>query len=321
MNHPTGLRATVAICTRDRAATLARVLESFCAQSVPEGTSWELLVIDNGSTDHTRDVAVAFARRLPLRLLDEPEPGLSSARNCAVSAARGEYLLWIDDDAIPSPGWITGYLTAFSEWPEAAVFGGPIGVTFDTPPPPWFARALPVICGVYGQRDLGPTPIALRAIVTELPFGTNYATRTADQRQFPYDTNLGRHPAHPTRGAEETEVLLSMLESGLEGRWVPAAAVTHLKDVARATTRFIVEQISEYGEYQAVRYPPVGVRLFGAPVSLWWKCIRAWSRYGVGRVFRPPEWWMHQLVEASETSGAIRGLRRQRTVREGEALV
>jgi hypothetical protein len=312
MNVPTSVRATVAICTRNRAETLARVLESFCAQTVPEGTAWELLVIDNGSTDPTRDVADAFASRLPLRVVDEPEPGLSAARNRAVLAARGEFMLWIDDDAIPSPGWIAAYLAAFSEWPAAAVFGGPIGLEFDAPLPGWFVPVLPVIGGVYGQRDLGRDAHALRPCVTKLPFGTNYATRTSDQRRFPYDTRLGRHPSHPTRGAEETEVLLSMLESGLEGRWVPAAAVTHLKGIAQARTRYIVQQISEYGAYQAVRYPPPGVRVFGAPVSLWWKCARAWSRYGVGRLLRPPQWWMPQLVEASESSGAIRGLRRRR---------
>lgn len=312
MNHPTALRATVAICTRDRAATLARVLESFCAQLVPDDTSWELLVIDNGSTDRTRDVTDAFANRLPLRVVDEPEPGLSAARNRAVLAARGEYMLWIDDDAIPSPGWIAAYLAAFSEWPTAAVFGGPIGLEFDAPLPSWFVPVLPVIGGVYGQRDLGRHQRELRPCVTELPFGGNFATRTCDQRRFPYDTRLGRHPAHPSRGAEETEVLLSMLESGLEGRWVPAAAVTHLQRAAHASTRYIVQRISEYGAYQAVRFPPPGVRFFGAPVSLWLHCARAWSRYGVGRLLRPPQSWMPRLVEASETSGAIRGLRRRR---------
>jgi hypothetical protein len=312
MNHPDDPRATVVICTRNRAATLARVLEGFCAQSVPDDTSWELLVVDNGSTDRTRDVTDAFASRLPIRVVDEPEPGLSAARNRAVLAARGEYLLWIDDDAMPSPGWIASYLAAFSEWPAAAVFGGPIGLEFDAPLPGWFVPVLPVIGAVYGQRDLGPNPSALRPSVTELPFGGNFATRTSDQRRFPYDTRLGRHPAHPSRGSEETEVLLSMLESGLEGRWVPAAVVTHLQRAADASIRYIVRRISAYGAYQAVRFPPPGARVFGAPPSLWIRCARAWSRYGVGRLFHPPQWWMPFLVEASETSGAIRGLRRQR---------
>lgn len=307
------VRATIAICTRNRAATLARALESFCEQSVPEGIPWELLVIDNGSTDDTIETAAAFVGRLPLRIVAEPEPGLSAARNRAVSEARGEYLLWIDDDAIPSPGWIAAYLAAFSAWPEAAVFGGRIELSFDGPPPDWLRRVLPVVGGVYGQRDLGREPIALQPSVTELPFGGNYVTRTAEQRRFPYDTSLGRHPEHPTRGSEETEVLLSMLESGLAGRWVPTASVTHLQDLARATTSFIAARIGAYGAYQAMRYPPPGSRVvFGAPVALWWKCLRAWTRYGFGRLFRPPEWWIHQLVEASETSGAIRGLRQRR---------
>jgi len=309
---PASLRATVAICTRNRSVMLRRVLESFCTQLVPKGVPWELLVVDNGSTDATSEVAAAFVSRLPLRLVQEPEPGLSAARNRAVSEARGEYLLWIDDDAIPEPGWIAAYLEAFLAWPEAALFGGPIAVAFDAPLPDWFRRVLPVIGGVYGQCDLGTEPIALRASVTELPFGTNYVTRLVEQRRFPYDTTLGRHPQHPNRGAEETEVLLSMLESGLDGRWVPTASVTHRKDHSLATTAFIAQQIADHGAYEAARFSPPGRLVFGAPASLWFEACGAWARYGYGRLMRPPEWWIDQLVHASETSGAIRGLCRRR---------
>ncbi len=281
-------------------------------QLVPKGVPWELLVVDNGSTDGTSEVASAFVSRLPLRLVHEPEPGLSAARNRAVSEARGEYLLWIDDDAIPAPGWIAAYLEAFLAWPEAALFGGPIAVAFDAPLPDWFRRVLPVIGGVYGQCDLGSEPIALRASLTELPFGTNYATRLVEQRRFPYNTTLGRHPQHPTRGSEETDVLMSMLESGLEGRWIPTASVTHLKDLALATTTFIAAQIGDYGVYEAVRFPPPGRRYGGAPITLWYKFVRAWARYQLGRFFRSPEWWIYELVQVSEASGAIRGLRQRR---------
>ena len=312
MSSPPLFRATVVVCTRNRAATLECLLKSMCEQAVPMGVSWELLVVDNGSTDRTGETAAAFVGRLPLRVVAEHKPGLSDARNRAVSEARGEYLLWIDDDAIPEPGWIAAYLAAFVAWPEAALFGGPIAVAFDAPLPDWFRRVLPVIGGVYGQRDLGSEPIALRASVTGLPFGTNYATRMVEQRRFPYDTTLGRHPQHPTRGAEETEVLMSMLECGLDGRWVPTASVTHWKKHSRATTAFIAAQIGDYGAYQAVRFPPPGRHVFGAPAALWWKACRAWARYAFGRLVRPPEWWIHQLVHASETSGAIRGLRQRR---------
>ena len=309
---PIDLHVTVVICTRNRAATLARVLESLCAQDLPSAVDWELLVVDNGSTDGTPSTVAGFADRLPVRRVFEPQPGLSAARNRAVAAARGAYLLWIDDDAIPAAGWIARYLEAFAAWPEAVVFGGPIDVAFDAPPPDWFAQVLPIIGGVYGRCDLGTQPMALRAVVTELPFGTNYATRTAEQRRFPYDTARGRHPQHPTRGAEETDVLLAMLESGLHGRWVPGAGVTHLKAAATATTAFIAAQIRDYGAYQAVRFPPPGRRIAGAPLSLWWTWARASLQYACGRTLRTPEWWIHQLVEASETSGAIRGLRAAR---------
>ena len=92
------MRVTVAICTRNRAGSLEKTLDSLAAMTVPVDTSWDLLVVDNGSVDRTSEVIDSFSESLPARTVVEPVTGLSRARNAAVAAATGEYIVWTDDD-------------------------------------------------------------------------------------------------------------------------------------------------------------------------------------------------------------------------------
>ncbi len=306
------IRASVAICTRNRARILARGLSALCEMQVPAGTQWELVLVDNASTDETPAVIASFQGRLPMRAFVESAPGISPGRNRAVAEARGDYILWIDDDAVAEQGWLAAYLEAFDRWPEAALLGGPINVEFDAPLPEWFRRVLPRIAPVFGYRDLGAEPLLLPPRENMLPFGTNYVTRTADQRRFRYDTSLGRHPNHPGRGSEETDLMLTMLQSGLIGRWVPGARVTHLKGLDRVNTEFLASHWTAYGEYRALRRPSPGRRVAGAPLHAWWRAARAAARYEVTRRFSEPEQWIEDLIERSEAFGALKGLRSRR---------
>src|SRR5688500_3500637 len=97
------MQVTVIICTRNRADQLRRTLESAAAVDTPEHVSWELLVVDNGSTDHTPEVVESFSGRLPIRRVSEPEAGLSNARNRGVAEAKGDYICWTDDDVLIDP--------------------------------------------------------------------------------------------------------------------------------------------------------------------------------------------------------------------------
>ena len=89
---------TVAICTYNRATALEHALGTLTHLVPPHDARWELVVVDNASTDRTREVLAAFAGRLPLRVAFEQKSGLSHARNCALDNAGGDYVLWTDDD-------------------------------------------------------------------------------------------------------------------------------------------------------------------------------------------------------------------------------
>jgi glycosyltransferase involved in cell wall biosynthesis len=97
---------TVAICSWNRAALLRETLKQMTHLERDDSFDWELLVVDNNSTDQTPDVLAEFAGQLPLRVLREPKPRKSNAANLVVKEARGEYILWTDDDVLVEPDWL-----------------------------------------------------------------------------------------------------------------------------------------------------------------------------------------------------------------------
>src|SRR5437868_2810073 len=172
---------TVAICTRNRAESLRRTLESLTALQLPPAIEWEIVIINNASTDHTGKVIGGYAELLPIRHAFEPQIGLSLARNRAVGTAAGEYVIWVDDDVVVGPAWLSAYVEAFLRWPEASVFGGPIIPRYVTPVPKWLADSEPFLgAWIFARRDVDcMSEISLDDRL--VPLGPNFALRAAEQ--------------------------------------------------------------------------------------------------------------------------------------------
>lgn len=238
---------TVLICTRDREEALARVLDSVARASVPGDLAWELLIVDNGSSDGTAALVRSFAPRLPIRSVREEVPGLSNARNRGVAEARGRHIVWTDDDVVVDPGWLAAYWQAFREHPEAAFFGGRIRPVLEGPTPSWLVENLDLMEPLLAGRDFGDEPFTIREGDERLPFGANFAVRAADQRAHPYDPGLGVSPTM-RRSGEETQMFRAMLAAGRVGRWVPGSEVSHIFPARRQTYAYVVQHYRAYGE-------------------------------------------------------------------------
>jgi len=309
------MRVTVAICTWNRSALLRQALHHLALAAPPPGVEHEVVVVNNNCTDDTDEVIAAFGGRLPVRRLFEPRPGQSNARNAAVREARGDYILWTDDDVLVDAGWIAGYAAAFERWPDAVLFGGPITPWFAEPPPKWLERAWPEVSSAFATRDLGPEPLRFdgRRLI---PYGANFAVRLAEQRLFPYDPELGLRPGGSLRG-EERSVVQQLLARGHDGWWVPEARVRHFIPAQRMTTRYVRDYFMGEGEYQARTKPPggpdaEGPMLFGKPRRAWRRAVAAEVRYRWTRLFFPPEVWVPYLLSASRAWGSMRPVRRHR---------
>jgi glycosyltransferase involved in cell wall biosynthesis len=298
------MRISVAICTWNRAAILKRALDAMTTLVIPAGVEWELLVVNNNSTDTTEEVIRSFAPRLPIRGLLEPRPGHAHARNLAVREATGDYILWTDDDGLVQRDWISEYCRAFVRWPEAAVFGGPIEPWFSETPPRWLQEVWPKVAIAYAIRNLGDSPVPFTH--EQVPFGVNMAVRRDYQSRCPYNTALGLRPGSTLRG-DETTMVRAMLASGATGWWVPTARVHHYLPPDRLTTKYLRGFYFGSGQWRGMMDPDQrSAKLFGKPRWLWRQAIEGEVRYQLGRAFQKPEVWIERLISASSAWGQLR---------------
>jgi glucosyl-dolichyl phosphate glucuronosyltransferase len=130
---------TVAICTLNRADVLKDCLDSLRKQTIPR-SEYEVMVVDNGSTDATKEVVEALSRECDnLRYVYEPVTGLSRARNTALAHTTTPYIAYTDDDAMPYDDWLEELLKPFSLSVRPAVVGGELDPVWESPRPDWLA--------------------------------------------------------------------------------------------------------------------------------------------------------------------------------------
>lgn len=217
---------TVAICTYNRAASLGETLGSVAALEDP-GVAWELLVVDNNSTDETPRVIEAFASGGRARSVRETRQGLSRARNRALAECRGELLAFIDDDVSVDPGWLRAYAAAAGRHAEAGYFGGPIRPAWPAGRPGWLRdEAMPQIGGLVGHYDRGGEEHAYASGEMH-PFGANFAVRRGLWEKIGgFRDDLGVRGAVPGRG-EEAEFIARARSARWSGWYVPGASCAH----------------------------------------------------------------------------------------------
>ena len=191
---------TIALCTWNRSKVLEKALHAFTQLVRPAGLHWEVVVVDNNSTDDTGDVLAAFQGRLPLRPVCEPTPGASHARNRAVSEARGEAMLWTDDDAVVDPGWMTSYAQALAANPGVALFGGPIEPLFEVPPPAWLVGGWDSVAGALCHQGSGTCSDRPRLGSCALRAELRSPDRGAPAVSIRHDTGANPGWEHPRGG-------------------------------------------------------------------------------------------------------------------------
>lgn len=230
------MRATVAICTRNRARSLHATLASLRSLRIPDGVSWDVLVVDNGSTDDTAAVAQGWAGRLPVRCVCERRKGVAFARNTALRETPAELLLSLDDDATPDPGWLAAIVDAAQAYPQAAYFGGPVVVKYAGRVDKALLREAP-----FSIRGFAPSDRRqVRGPALPHFIGVNMAYRLDLIRErFAFDTRLGPGAPGGVLGGEETQLQDDLDRAGLPGVFVPEAKVTHHVDAARVTWRYL----------------------------------------------------------------------------------
>ena len=222
------MKVTVILCTYNRCRVLETALASVAASQMPATVDWDVLVVDNNSSDQTREVVDEYIRKLPRRFhyLFEARQGKSNALNSGVREASGEILAFLDDDVTVEPTWLQN-LTAHIQSGEWIGAGGRIRPTRYVALPPWLALEGSyglggVLCGLF---DRGEVPGELDCA----PNGSNMAFhRRVFEKYGCFRTDMGPSPDGKTpRPNEDTEFGRRIMAAGERLRYEPTAIVYH----------------------------------------------------------------------------------------------
>jgi glucosyl-dolichyl phosphate glucuronosyltransferase len=256
------LDLTVILCTYNRSGDLARALESIATSQIATSIAWEVLIVDNNSTDGTRKVFEDFCQKYPerFRYYFEPKQGLSHARNAGIANSRGEVLVFTDDDVIVEPTWLQN-LTSASQDGEWAGAGGKTLPAQKFVPPPWLPDNLSEWGGIFcAYFDLGDTAGELH----RAPYGANMAFRRSMFVKYGgFRTDLGRNPGDKI-GNEDTEFGRRLILAGEKLKYEPSAIVYHPVPEGRLTQSFFYSWWFDYGR-ATIRERSERPRVWGIP--------------------------------------------------------
>ena len=225
---------SIIICTRNRAASLRRTIESVRALSTPPDTAWELIIVDNGSTDDTRAVveAAAIAADFDVKYVFEGRKGLSYARNAGLGQARGEVIAFTDDDMLVEQDWLVRIAEQCALHPTMEMYFGRTRVS--RPEQPRLAI-----------RE-GDSPVTYRFPCTpnEPGSGNNMIFRASVLPSVgEFDTTLGA--GTKLGSSEDHDFTYRVLRAGGQIRYCPEISAIHDHD--RLTQEAVRSLLFTYG--------------------------------------------------------------------------
>ena len=265
---------TVILCTFNRCRSLAKALDSVAASTLPESVQWDVLVVDNNSSDQTRERVEDACRRYPgrFRYLFEVRQGKSYALNAAIQAANGEVLAFMDDDVTVEPTWLHNLYASLRDSDWSGV-GGRILAERSLSLPNWLSAENPYLLPPLAIFDRGSEAAEL----TEPPVGTNMAFRKSMFVKYgDFRTDLGPCPGSEIRN-EDSEFGSRLLAGGERLWYEPSAIVYHSVSDHRLRKEYLLTWWFDKGrsDIRACGVPPGAWRaISGIPLQLFLRLAR-----------------------------------------------
>ncbi|HWP59910.1 MAG TPA: glycosyltransferase [Candidatus Acidoferrales bacterium] len=288
---------TILICTYNREARLRELFSSFQKLHLPGSLSFEVVVVDNNSTDATKRVVQESA--IAPRYLFEPRQGHCFALNTGVREARGEFVAFLDDDVALEKDYLVGLERARREHPDVNIFGGRVFPLWPYDPPRWITGGKPfrhsrggIVAHDHGDEE------RLYEHGMRLPIGANFfCRRDLFERYGYYDVKLGPKGREIVAGGAETELLLRFQKHGERILYVPYVAVYHPVDPQRMTRAYFRKHLFDAGrmhvrniEYGRAR------RVFGVPRYIFRQLATSALKFGLSCVrFKPADAYEYKL--------------------------
>jgi glucosyl-dolichyl phosphate glucuronosyltransferase len=239
---------SVVICTHNRCEWLGAAIQSALDQRVPGG-GFEVVVVDNASTDRTPEAVEPFLESGVVRYVHEGRLGLCHARNTGWQRARARYVAFLDDDAVACPGWLAAVADAFSGMATLGVVGGPVEPIWGAPRPSWLSDAL---AGGLAVLDWSDRPHPITDVRLEWLAGVNLALPVSVLAEVG-----GFHPWLDRVGSRllsSGDVFLQkrVIERGYACLYCPKMAVRHRVPASRLSKRWFYRRYFWQGVSDAV---------------------------------------------------------------------
>ena len=217
------MELSVIISTYNNAVSLERTLRSL-AQQDADKAQWECIVVNNASTDNTQSVVESLIAELDIniRLMEEPQQGLSYARNRGIAESKGEFLVFIDDDETVNKEFVSAYIDLYRN-DGAFAAGGKVVACYDGGRPRWMSKYTEKM--IANPLDLGNEIITITRSV--MPTGGNMAfNREVFNLYGNFDTSLGRR-GNELFGGEENDLFERIRDLGERIIYTPHAIAYH----------------------------------------------------------------------------------------------
>ncbi len=258
---------SVIICTYNRVELLKNVLEDVCQQTLAD-SEFELIVVDNHSTDNTRAVAESFCQRYPnVHYCFETRQGLSHARNCGWHEAQGQYLAYLDDDCQVPTQWLA-VAKEIIELKAPIVFGGPYYAFYNSPKPHWWKEEY----DAYHSKSYANSTGYLEPY-QDIHGGNLFIQQATLQKVGGFNSQLGMSGQQLGYG-EETELQLRIFKALPESRAYsdPRLYVYHLVAAKKMNIGWIIRAHIAHGRANYHVYPRSSTR-FGIGINCLWRFV------------------------------------------------
>lgn len=248
---PNDWDVSVVICTYNRAEILPYALDSLLQQESSH-VRYEIVLVDNNSTDSTPAVVQSFiARGCPnLRYLFEPRQGLAHARNTGILASKAPIIAFTDDDVAVAPDWVATVKRTLDEHPDADCVGGRVLPRWSRTAPSWLGREH---WAPLALLDYGDAPFYVTASKRLCLIGANAAFRATVLKRIglfaPHVQALKREVA-----TEDHEMLLRLWRAGGQGLYSPTLMVTSDIPVERLTKGYHRRWHRRHGRFSAIMH-------------------------------------------------------------------
>ncbi len=290
---------TVTIATHNGAETLAETLNAFCRLASPVG-GWKLVLVDNGSTDRTKDIIDSFTGRLPLTYIFEPVLGKSSALNTGLFSAAGDLVVFTDDDVLPSPDWLIQMRLAADSQPSFVLFGGSIVPHWEVPPEEWILKwqsgVLAITDPAWEEGPVSPTRL----------FGPNMAVRSqVIEAGYRFDPSAGP-VGRLYRMGEDTDFVQRLGLAGFRAWHCKRAVVAHVIRRRQMKKEWVLRRAFPLGraDYrrELIDSPTSPALLLGMPRYMVREILEQIIRLGRAKISQDADrvfserWQLHYLV-------------------------